>query len=132
MRSRTRDPDALAYLRLVALGAVIGIPAALLAAVFLALVHDLEHWLWTDLPSGLGHSSPPWYLVIGLPVVGACVVVVARRFFPGDGGHGRRSARRLGGIRRDPGRGTGRFRRMAEDAGARPALDGPKARPLVS
>jgi hypothetical protein len=68
MRSRTRDPDALAYLRLVVLGAVIGIPAALLAAVFLAFVHDLEHWLWTDLPSGLGHSSPPWYLVIGLPV----------------------------------------------------------------
>ena len=32
MRSRTRDPDALAYLRLVGLGAVIGIPAALLAA----------------------------------------------------------------------------------------------------
>jgi H+/Cl- antiporter ClcA len=87
MRSRTRDPDALAYLRLVALGAVIGIPAALLAAVFLAFVHDLEHWLWTDLPSGLGHSSPPWYLVIGLPVVGACIVVVARRFLPGDGGH---------------------------------------------
>jgi hypothetical protein len=63
----TRDPDALAYLRLVGLGAAIGIPAALLAAVFLALVHDLEHWLWDDLPSSLGYTSPPWYLVIGLP-----------------------------------------------------------------
>jgi H+/Cl- antiporter ClcA len=83
----TRDPDALAYLRLVGLGAVIGIPAALLAAVFLALVHDLEHWLWDDLPSSLGYTSPPWYLVIGLPVVGACIVLVARRFLPGDGGH---------------------------------------------
>jgi H+/Cl- antiporter ClcA len=55
--------------------------------VFLAFVHDLEHWLWDDLPSALGASSPPWYLVIGLPAVGALVVVVARRFFPGDGGH---------------------------------------------
>ena len=76
-----------AYLRLVALGALVGIPAALVASVFLAFVHDLEHWLWDDLPSALGASSPPWYLVIGLPAVGALVVVVARRFFPGDGGH---------------------------------------------
>ena len=81
------DPDALAYLRLVGLGALIGIPAALLAAGFLAFVHDLEHWLWTDLPSSLGASSPPWYLVVGLPAAGACIVVVARRFLPGDGGH---------------------------------------------
>ena len=75
------------FLRLVGLGAVIGIPAAFLAAVFLAFVHDLEHWLWDSLPSALGHSSPPWYLVIGLPLAGACVVVVARLLLPGDGGH---------------------------------------------
>ena len=77
---------AAAYLRLVLLGAMIGVPAALVAALFLALVHDVEHWLWTDLPDRLGHSAPPWYLVIGLPVAGAAIVVVARRL-PGDGGH---------------------------------------------
>ena len=76
-----------AYLRLVALGALIGIPAALVAALFLALVHDVEHWLWHDLPDALGHSSPPWYLVIGLPVVGGALVAVARLLLPGDGGH---------------------------------------------
>lgn len=76
-----------AYLRLVALGALIGIPAALLASVFLAFVHDLEHWLWTDLPDAIGVSSPPWYLVIGIPVAGACLVVLARKLLPGDGGH---------------------------------------------
>jgi H+/Cl- antiporter ClcA len=81
------EMSAPAYLRLVLLGAVIGIPAALLASVFLAIVHELEHWLWNDLPSALGESSPPWYLVIGLPVVGAGVVALARRFLPGDGGH---------------------------------------------
>jgi chloride channel protein, CIC family len=84
---RSAEPDALAYLRLVGLGALIGIPAALLAAVFLAGVHDLEHWLWDDLPSSLGYSAPPWYLVIGLPAVGACVVLAARLLLPGDGGH---------------------------------------------
>jgi H+/Cl- antiporter ClcA len=75
------------YLRLIALGALIGVPAALVAKVFLALVHWAEEWLWTDLPAALGRSAPPWYLVIGLPVAGAAVVAVARRFLPGDGGH---------------------------------------------
>jgi H+/Cl- antiporter ClcA len=81
------EMSAWAYLRLVLLGAVIGIPAALLACLFLAFVHDLEHWLWHDLPHRLDESTPPWYLVIGLPVVGACLVAIARRFLPGDGGH---------------------------------------------
>ncbi len=84
----TREPAiGPAYLRLVLLGALIGIPAAFLAAVFLAAVHDLEHVLWHDLPSALGRSSPPWYLVIGLPVAGAVVVLIARKLLPGDGGH---------------------------------------------
>jgi H+/Cl- antiporter ClcA len=50
-------------------------------------VHYLEHWLWTELPEALGESSPPWYLVVVLPVVGAAVVVLARLWLPGDGGH---------------------------------------------
>jgi H+/Cl- antiporter ClcA len=76
-----------AYLRLVALGAAIGAPAAAVAALFLAFVHDIEHWLWHDLPDALGYSSPPWFLVVGLPLVGALVVVFGRLVFPGDGGH---------------------------------------------
>jgi H+/Cl- antiporter ClcA len=76
-----------AYLRLILFGAVIGIPAALVAAVFLALVHWLEDQLWTELPDRLGYDSPPWFLVVFLPVVGAAIVVLARAVFPGDGGH---------------------------------------------
>jgi H+/Cl- antiporter ClcA len=78
---------AVGYLRLVGLGGLIGIPAALVAAVFLALVHDIEHWLWHDLPDALGHSSPPWYLVIGLPMAGGALVALVRLVLPGDGGH---------------------------------------------
>ena len=86
-RSGTAVPDARRYLGLVVVGALVGIPAALAAAGFLALVHELESWLWDDLPRSLGASSPPWYLVVGLPVAGAAVVLVARTLLPGDGGH---------------------------------------------
>jgi H+/Cl- antiporter ClcA len=67
-------------LKLIALGALVGIPAALVAALFLGAVHELESWLWDD-------PTPPWYLIVGLPVAGAVIVIVARAFLPGDGGH---------------------------------------------
>jgi H+/Cl- antiporter ClcA len=75
------------------LGALVGVPAALVAALFIAAVHELEHWLWHDLPERLDASGPPWYLVLGLPLAGAAIVLAARRLLPGDGGHGP-----LGGI----------------------------------
>src|SRR3954452_11738739 len=89
-------PAGSAYLRLVLLGAAVGIPAALVGALFLALVHELEHWLWHPLPGESG--SPEWYLVIGLPVVRAVIVVAGRpppprggrRPPPGAGGAPRR------------------------------------------
>jgi H+/Cl- antiporter ClcA len=73
------------------------VPAALLAAGFLALVHQLENILWDDLPDALGYSSAPWFLILGIPLAGAVVVIVARRFLPGDGGH-----EPLGGISMAP------------------------------
>jgi H+/Cl- antiporter ClcA len=76
-----------AYLRLVLLGALIGIPAAFVAAGFLGLVHYVQHWLWDELPEALGHASPPWYLVLLLPIAGAALVLAARLLLPGDGGH---------------------------------------------
>ena len=79
--------DSRAYLRLVLLGALVGVPAALMAAGFLAMIHVVERWVWHDLPDALGESAPPWYLVIGLPIVGAAIVLLARRTMPGDGGH---------------------------------------------
>jgi len=68
------------------LGAAIGIPAALAAALLFAAVHELQHWLWTDLPATLGYDAPPWFLIVGLPVVGAALVILARTALPGDGG----------------------------------------------
>ena len=73
-------------LRLVLLGAAIGIPAALAAIAFFTAVHYLEQLIWHALPTALGEASPPWYLVVFLPVVGAAIVAIARLTLPGDGG----------------------------------------------
>jgi len=75
------------YLRLVLIGLAIGIPSALAAMLFQWLVHELESLLWTSLPEALGLDAPPWYLLLGLPVVGALIVWFARTRLPGDGGH---------------------------------------------
>jgi H+/Cl- antiporter ClcA len=84
-------------LRLVLLGAVIGIPAALLALLFFTAVHYLETFLWTDLPAALGADTPPAYLIVGLPVIGGLVVAAARLLLPGDGG-----SSPLGGMSHGP------------------------------
>ena len=89
--------DGRAYLKLIVLGGAIGLPAALVAALFLALVHDAQHWLWHDLPDALDYESPPWFLVLGLPVVGALIVAATRLTLPGDGGHAP-----LGGLSTTP------------------------------
>ena len=73
-------------LRLVLLGAAIGIPAALAAIAFFTAVHYLEQLIWHILPTSLGEATPPWYLVVFLPIVGAGIVAVARLALPGDGG----------------------------------------------
>jgi chloride channel protein, CIC family len=71
-----------------AIGALVGAPTAVVAALFQAIVHDVEHWLWNDLPERLGHhTTAPWYLVLALPVAGAFIVLGARRLLPGNGGH---------------------------------------------
>jgi H+/Cl- antiporter ClcA len=84
-------------LGLVLLGAAIGIPAALVAAAFFALVRLIQDWLWSDLPAALGYDAPPSFLVVGLPVAGAALVVLARAALPGDGG-----ARPLRGLEAGP------------------------------
>ncbi|MFF1529565.1 chloride channel protein [Cellulomonas sp. NPDC058312] len=73
--------------RLTLLAALVGLPTGLVALAFLGAVHEAQHLLWDVLPDALGSDTPPGYLVVGLPVLGAVLVAAARRL-PGDGGHG--------------------------------------------
>jgi len=72
--------------RLTVLGALVGVPAGLVAFGFVSLVHLLEQLLWTTLPERLGSDGPPWWLVLALPTLAGVLVHLARRL-PGDGGH---------------------------------------------
>src|SRR4051812_2245420 len=84
------DPVALlrsrAYVQLLVIAAVLGVPISAVAYGFLALSTRMQKWLYTDLPSGLGfHSAPDWWPA-PLLVVGGLLVGLVVRYFPGRGG----------------------------------------------
>jgi len=81
------SPTGPKFLALILVAGLLGIPAALVAALFLAAVQGMESALWHHLPRLLGATSPPWYLVLGLPLLGALIVLFARTVLPGDGGN---------------------------------------------
>jgi H+/Cl- antiporter ClcA len=79
---RTRD-----YRVLLVLAAVIGVLVSLASWGFLQLIHEMQHWVYEDLPSGLGFTAvPAWW---PLPVLGVAGVVIALAIvrLPGTGGH---------------------------------------------
>jgi hypothetical protein len=47
------------YLGLLALAAILGVPISAAAYGFLKLVADLQQWIFTDLPKGLGFQAAP-------------------------------------------------------------------------
>ncbi len=75
------------YHALLATAGLIGIPVALVAWGFLALVTVMEDWVWRDLPDDLGWDQPrAWYCVLVLGLGGLVVGLVVTRL-PGRGGH---------------------------------------------
>jgi H+/Cl- antiporter ClcA len=75
------------FLVMIGVAALIGIPAALVAAALLGAIHELQHLLWEVWPESLGLDTPPWWMLLALPVAGALLVWAARVLLPGDGGH---------------------------------------------
>jgi H+/Cl- antiporter ClcA len=75
-----------AYIMLLVLAAVLGVPISAAAYGFLALVNGLQQELFTHLPHGLGLSTVPAWWPLPILVVGGVLTALAIRYLPGNGG----------------------------------------------
>ena len=82
--ARLRDP---AYIKLLVLAAVLGIPVSAAAYGFLALVSYLQKELFTHLPHGLGFAAAPAWWPLPVLLAGGVLTGLAIRYLPGGGGH---------------------------------------------
>lgn len=91
MRSR-------AYVRLLVVAAVLGVPISALAWAYLALVSKLQHWLFTTLPSDLGFGSVPGWWPFPVLAAGGILVALSITYLPGTGGHSPADGLKTGGL----------------------------------
>ncbi|MEV5282200.1 chloride channel protein [Streptomyces sp. NPDC051994] len=76
-----------AYLMLLVLSALIGVPVSAAAFGFLALVGELQPLIYKDLPTSLGFDgTPPWW-PLPLLAVGGLLAALTIKYLPGHGGH---------------------------------------------
>lgn len=75
------------YLRILLIAAVLGLPAALLGALLMSLVHGTTLLMWTTIPEAFKWStgSPPGWYVVAIPTLGGLLVSQILRL-PGRGG----------------------------------------------
>jgi H+/Cl- antiporter ClcA len=86
------------YLVLLVLAAVLGVVISFLTYWFLKLIADIQAWVFTDLPKGLGfHGEPSWWPLLPLAVAGV-IVGAAIRYLPGRGGHSPADGFKAGGV----------------------------------
>ena len=86
------------YLVLLVMAAVLGVVISFLVYWFLKLVADIQTWVFTDLPKGLGfHGAPPWWPLLPLAVAGV-ITGAAIRYLPGRGGHSPADGFKAGGV----------------------------------
>jgi H+/Cl- antiporter ClcA len=75
------------FLLVLVLAAVLGVVASLAAWGFLELVHEMQIWVFTDLPDALGfETTPKWWSLPVLALAGVAVAFAVARL-PGEGGH---------------------------------------------
>ena len=86
------------YVALLILAAVLGVVISFLVYWYLKLITDMQTWVFTDLPKGLGfHGEPPWWPLLPLAVAGAMVGATIR-YLPGRGGHSPADGFKAGGV----------------------------------
>jgi H+/Cl- antiporter ClcA len=76
-----------AYVGLLVVGAVVGIPVALVAYFFLAAIAEVQEYVFTTLPDQLGFDAEPaWWPILPLTLAGL-LVALAIQYLPGDSGN---------------------------------------------
>ncbi|WP_406306848.1 chloride channel protein [Streptomyces sp. NBC_00879] len=75
------------YLGLLVMAALVGVPVSAAAFGFLALVGELQPWIYTDLPEALGFDGTPVWWPLPLLAVGGLLTGLAVQYLPGHGGH---------------------------------------------
>ena len=86
-------PDPAAILRsrsfvvLLVLAAAIGIIVSIAGWLFLEAVHDIQVWVFQDLPSGLGFDTAPTWWALPICTLAGIPVAFAIAKLPGEGGH---------------------------------------------
>ena len=87
-----------AYVRLLVVAAVLGVPISAVAWAFLAVVSKLQHWLYVSFPHDLGFKSAPVWWPFLLLAVGGMLVALTIRYLPGTGGHSPADGFKPGGV----------------------------------
>ena len=75
------------FLAVLALAAIVGVIASAAAFGFLELAHELQPWIYNDLPDALGFDTrPDWWALPVLAIAGLLAALAIDRL-PGTGGH---------------------------------------------
>jgi H+/Cl- antiporter ClcA len=75
------------FLVVLALAAVVGVVAAAAAWGFLELLHEMDHWVYDDLPDAFGYGSAPEWWPLPVLAIAGFVTAFAIDRLPGHGGH---------------------------------------------
>src|SRR4029453_8407066 len=86
------------YVGLLLLAAMLGVPISAAAYGYLALVGKLQHWVFTDLPEGLGFAGAPLWWPLPLLAMAGLLVGLTIRHLPGNGGHSPADGFKTGGV----------------------------------
>ncbi len=97
------SPPRKALLALLGLAAIVGIVVSLAAWAFLELIHQIQTFVFTNLPRDLGyhHGPPSWYYLLVLAIAGAPIAFAIVRL-PGKGGHVPAEGLKVGGDPTQP------------------------------
>lgn len=86
------------YVGLLVLAAILGVPISAAAYGFLALVTNLQEWIFTDLPGAFGFQSTPLWWPLPLLTLAGVLVGLTIRHLPGKGGHSPADGFKAGGT----------------------------------